>query len=80
MAVWLSDASRCVVSDFDLDLTRQFRQWHSWVKTTEQHYAAWSQARQQQAEQDVTRAWGREATVRHTARQGSRSKKLAKSQ
>lgn len=53
---------------------------HSSVKTTEMHYAAWSQARQKQAERDVTRAWGREATVTHTARYKTKLVKLRKSQ
>ena len=42
---------------------------HSSVKTTEMHYAAWSKARQKQAEADVPRTWDAEATVTLAARQ-----------
>jgi integrase/recombinase XerD len=58
---------------------------HSSVRTTEKHYSAWNQPRQQQAEQDVMRTWSVEArkaikTVTYTAHGSKAVKNRRKSQ
>lgn len=56
---------------------------HSSVRTTEKHYSAWSQTRQQQAEQDVMRAWESDPVTSagtHRARETKSRKNQRKSQ
>jgi integrase/recombinase XerD len=56
---------------------------HSSVRMTEKHYSAWSQTRQQQAEQDVMRSWESDpviSTVTYTAREAKTQKNQRKSQ
>jgi integrase len=36
---------------------------HQSIKVTEKHYAAWTDARQRQTEEDLQRAWARDPIV-----------------